>query len=480
MSQTDGRFPWDAPQGEPWDERTGPDYVHPTQLARSLPEAEWTAPSDTAPPAAPAPRPQPTARRRRRAIVAAGMAAAVAAALASGLFAGHVLWPPELNLAAQPSTSSPVSPGPVGGSGGGSNSSGSGSTGGGSTGSGSTGSGSAGSGSGSTAQGSAATAAAIAKISPALVDINAAVGYNGEQAAGTGIVLTSDGYILTNHHVVAGSTKLSVTDIGNGQTYSASVVGYDASADVAVVKLTGASGLTTASLGDSGTVQVGDTVIGVGNAGGVGGTPSAAAGTVLALNQSITANDAGSGTSEQLHGLIAADANIQPGDSGGAMVNTAGDVIGVDTAGSTGSSATSGDGQQGANTVEGFAIPINTANAIARQIMAGQGSSTIHIGATAFLGVELASGGSQGAGGSSLGVPGVAVGGVITGSAADSAGLVAGDVITSVNGTSITTPDGLHAALMTQRPGDTISLGWTDLNGQSQSASVTLRAGPVG
>ncbi|MFI5075470.1 MAG: S1C family serine protease [Actinomycetales bacterium] len=315
---------------------------------------------------------------------------------------------------------------------------------------------------------------AVSKISPALVDINTAVGYSGAQAAGTGIVLTSDGYILTNHHVVAGATRLSVTDIGNGQTYQASVVGYDSTDDIAVVKLANASGLTTATLSDSSAVRVGDAVVGVGNAGGVGGTPSAAQGSVVALDQSITANDAGSGVSEQLHGLIAVDANIQPGDSGGALVNSDGNVIGVDTAGSSSGST----GTRQAATTEGFAVPINTANAIAQEIIAGKSSDTVHIGATAFLGVELASG--TGNAGAPLGAQGVAVGGVITGSAAADAGLVAGDVITAVNGTSVTTADALHNALAGHQPGDSIKLSWTGVDGQTQSASVTLKAGPVG
>lgn len=457
MSDTEGRFPWGAPQGQPWDERTGPDYIHPTQLpAAPVSGPVWSGvPTPEPTPAAPAAPAMKPRKRHSRALLAGAMALAVAAALGTGAFAGHVLWPPKLNLAAQPSTVAPVIPGPVGGSGAGGN------TGGG-----------AGSGSGGSGSVGGSVSAAVAKISPALVDINAAVGYSGAQAAGTGIVLSSDGYVLTNHHVVAGSTRLSVTDIGNGQTYQASVVGYDSTDDVAVIKLADASGLTTATLADSSAVRVGDTVVGVGNAGGVGGTPSAAAGSVIALDQSITANDEGSGQSEQLHGLIAVNANIQPGDSGGALVNTAGDVIGVDTAGSS-----SGQGTRSATT-EGFAVPINTANTIAAQIIAGKSSSTVHIGATAFLGVELASG--AGSTGGQLGVQGVVVGGVISGSAADQAGLAVGDVITAVDGQSVSTAQALHDALAGHRPGDTINLTWTGADGQSQSASVTLKAGPVG
>ena len=148
-------------------------------------------------------------------------------------------------------------------------------------------------------------------------------------------MLSSNGVVLTNNHVINGATAIKVTDIGNGKTYTATVVGYDASHDVAVIQLQGASGLTTASLGNSSTVQTGDNVTALGNAEGKGGTPSVASGTVTALNQSITASDELSGVSEQLTGLIETNAPIQPGDSGGSLVNSYGQVIGMDTAASS-------------------------------------------------------------------------------------------------------------------------------------------------
>ena len=149
-------------------------------------------------------------------------------------------------------------------------------------------------------------------------------------------MLSSNGVILTNNHVIDGATSISVTDIGNHKTYTASVVGYDRTKDIAVLQLHNASGLQTATLGNSSNASVGEDVVGVGNAGGTGGTPSAAGGTVTALNQSITASDDGDGTSEQLSGLIETNADIQPGDSGGALVDTSGDVLGIDTAASPG------------------------------------------------------------------------------------------------------------------------------------------------
>ena len=224
------------------------------------------------------------------------------------------------------------------------------------------------------------------RVDPALVDVVSTEGDQGAVAAGTGIVLTSNGTVLTNNHVIRGATSIKVTDVGNGRTYTAKVVGYDASRDVAVIQLQNASGLTTASLGDSSSVRSGDSVTALGNAGGKGGTPSVATGTVAALNQSITASDEGSGVnSEQLTGLIETNANIQPGDSGGALVNSYGQVIGMNTAASSGAQFQSQSGQAA---VQAYAIPIDHAESIATQIEAGQGSSTVHIGATAFLGIE--------------------------------------------------------------------------------------------
>ena len=234
--------------------------------------------------------------------------------------------------------------------------------------------------------------AIASKVDPGLVDINTTLGYQGDEAAGTGIVLSSNGVILTNNHVIDGATSISVTDVGNKQTYTASVVGYDRTKDIAVLQLHNASGLQTATLGNSSNASVGEDVVGIGNAGGTGGTPSAAGGTVTALNQSITASDEGDGTSEQLSGLIETNADIQPGDSGGSLVDTSGDVLGIDTAASAGFSFQSNDQSSGN---QGYAIPIDTALSIARAIEAGSSSSTVHIGETAFLGVEINAQGSQ-------------------------------------------------------------------------------------
>jgi S1-C subfamily serine protease len=312
------------------------------------------------------------------------------------------------------------------------------------------------------------TAAIVQKIDPAVVDIVSTLS-NGE-AAGTGIVLTSSGEVLTNNHVIDGATSISVTDVGNGQTYQASVTGYDATHDIAVLKLTGASGLTTASIGDSSKVSVGSKVVAVGNAGGRGGTPSVAEGQVTGLNKQITATDQGSGTSETLTGVIRTNANIQPGDSGGPLLNTSGQVIGMDTAASS-AETESATGQTAA--IQAFAIPITQAVTTAQQIEAGTASDTVHIGATAFLGVEVSSG--QG----TSGVTGAPLVGVVQGGAAANAGITGGDVITSVGGKAVASGNGLRDALTSHQPGQTVKVTWENEQGQTQSANVVLGSGPA-
>ena len=349
------------------------------------------------------------------------------------------------------------------------------------------------------------------RVDPALVDVVSTDGDQGATSAGTGIVLSANGLVLTNNHVINGATAIKVTDIGNGKTYTATVVGYDASHDVAVIQLQNASGLTTANLGNSSTVQVGDNVTALGNAEGKGGTPSVAPGTVTALNQSITASDELSSVSEQLTGLIETNAPIQPGDSGGSLVNAYGQVIGMDTAASS-SDQTQG---QSSTATQAFAIPINNALSIAKQIESGTTSATVHIGATAFLGVELqgdssssgsgsgsgsngfggfggsngfggfgGSNGSNGFGGSSgsgsqSSQAGVTIAGTLSGSPAANAGLTQGDTITAIGGQSVASAEDISHALVKYHPGDQVSVTIVDQSGQSQTVTMTLANGPA-
>jgi S1-C subfamily serine protease len=322
------------------------------------------------------------------------------------------------------------------------------------------------------------TSQIAARVDPALVDVVSTDGYQQATSAGTGIVLTSDGEILTNNHVIEGATAIRVTDVGNGRTYTATVVGYDASHDVAVLQLQGASGLTVASLGDSSSVRVGDNVVALGNAGGKGGTPSVAAGTVTGLNQSITASDDLSGTSEQLTGLIQTNANIQPGDSGGSLVNAYGQVIAIDTAASSAYQFQS----QSSSGEQAYAIPIDEAVSIAKQIEAGTTSADVHIGATAFLGIEIQPASSPGFGGgfgSGTSGSGVTISGTTTGSPAANAGLTAGDEITSLGGQQVTNAEDVAHVLVSYHPGNSISVTWLDQSGQSHTQTLTLTTGPA-
>jgi S1-C subfamily serine protease len=319
------------------------------------------------------------------------------------------------------------------------------------------------------------------------VDIDTTLGYEQEEAAGTGIVLTSSGEIVTNNHVIDGATTISVTDVGNGKTYSATVVGYDIASDIAVLQLKGASGLKTISLGSSSSVKVGEAVTAIGNAGGVAGTPSVAPGVVTGLGKAITATD-DDGTAEQLTHLIETNAGLEPGDSGGPLVNSAGLVVGIDTAASSGFSFEDQDGSTSA-----YAIPINHALALAKQILAGHASATTHIGASPLLGVDIdpaaqedsyGYGGGFGYGYGGYGNPtptpttaGAVVADVLQGSPAAKAGLAANDVITAIEGKKITTPTTLTNALLRYSPNSIVTVTWVDSSGVAHHASVKLATG---
>jgi S1-C subfamily serine protease len=343
--------------------------------------------------------------------------------------------------------------------------------------------------------------AIVTKVEPGLVIINTALQYNSEAAAGTGMVINADGLVLTNNHVIDGSTKITATVAATGRTYSATVVGYDKTGDIALIQLQNASGLSTVPIGNSSSVKVGNAVVALGNAEGQGSI-TAAAGEVTGLNQTITASEEGSSSaSETLSGMIQTDADIVPGDSGGPLASSAG-VIGIDTAGNDVS-----DQQQAP---AGFAIPINTALSVARQIAGGQASSTIAIGYPPFVGIFVGSGSSsspqaqaqqeeqqQNGGGSvsspacytsnaDLTVPsviapvssGTLIVGTICGSPAASAGMTGGAVITAVNGQAVSSPDDLTGILSRFHPGDTISVTWVSPSGQRSTSNLHLTAGP--
>jgi S1-C subfamily serine protease len=336
---------------------------------------------------------------------------------------------------------------------------------------------------------SASKSDVAALVDPAVVDVNTVLKYENGQAAGTGIVLTSTGEILTNNHVIRGATNVKVTDVGNGKTYPATVVGYDVADDIAVLQLKGASGLQTISLGSSASVKVGQSVTAIGNAGGVAGTPAVAPGTVTGLGKSITASDE-DGTSERLTQLIETNAGLEPGDSGGPLVNSSGLVVGIDTAASSNFSFQFQD-QPDVGT-QAYAIPIDRALSIAKQIVAGNAASaTTHIGPSVLLGVQVqaaqadsygyGNGFGYGYGGGDTSTPstGAIIAEVLQGSPAAKSGLAAGDVITAVGSTKVTTPTTLTNALLRYSPNNNVNVTYVDGNGTTQHTSVTLATGPA-
>jgi S1-C subfamily serine protease len=304
-------------------------------------------------------------------------------------------------------------------------------------------------------------------LSAGVVVVTTVLGFQQAEAAGTGIVVTSNGEVLTNNHVIDGSTKIDVTVVLTGQTYPATVVGTDPSADVAVLQLSNATGLTAAPIGHSSSVKVGDDVVGIGNAQGRGSLVSAP-GSVTATDQTVTAADETGGTTETLQHLIEISARLQPGDSGGPLFDAAGNVVGIDTIGSVGLGRPSVGGRSSG---DAFAIPIDTATAAAQLIESGQASATITIGTPPLLGIS--------ADPASVTDKGVPITFVDAGTPADTIGLQTGDVIEQVGGDTITSVDDLTAALHAHHAGDQVKITWLDIANGEHSATATLVAGPA-
>jgi S1-C subfamily serine protease len=356
---------------------------------------------------------------------------------------------------------------------------------------------------------SATERSVVSAVRPGLVDISSNLGYQGSQAAATGMVISNDGLVLTNNHVITDTTQLYATVLSSGKRYAAKWLGYDSTDDVAVIKLVGASNLRTVPLGDSGTVNLGDKVIAIGNAYGAGRFP-AVPGSITGMNRTITASDSGAATKETLHGMLQTNAGIVQGDSGGPLASTSGKVIGMNTAAATG---TFGDSTQNV----GFAIPINKALRIARQIISGKSSPSVQIGSTGFLGVLVPAGQAslvtspqqqrdrqlkqdQGSAGfpvqpsapvclqnqEGAGVPahvapvpsGALIIGELCKTAADDAGMIAGDVITSVGGNKITSPKQLTGVMLKFKPGMAVKVTWVDVNGKSHTDALKLGQAP--
>ncbi len=340
---------------------------------------------------------------------------------------------------------------------------------GGSTGTGTTPSG----GSTGTSTGGPISAATVAKIDSAVVDITADTAAGNGEVAGTGMIITSNGEVLTNNHVIDDTVNIRAQIDGTGTVYKVKVIGYDANDDVALVQLIGASNLPTIPIGDSSKLSPGDPITVLGNALGKGGTPAEVSGTVAALGAQITASD-DSGDNETLTGMLQVSAAIEPGDSGGPEVNAAGQVIGMTTAGQT-----SGNARQEAGSTTGFAIPINKAMQIVAEIRAGSGPH-IHIGLAALLGVAVTStvpqpepGGTGTDCTGSRATAGAWVSGV-TANPAASAGVAPCGRITSIGGRTVTGTSDLHLAMESFQVGQTVTLTWMDASAITHTATVTL------
>jgi S1-C subfamily serine protease len=337
------------------------------------------------------------------------------------------------------------------------------------------------------------------EVEPGIVDVTANLEYLQETAEGTGVVIdAAAGLVLTNNHVINGATSVTVTPVMSGKSYPARVLGYDRSQDIALLQVRGATGLKAVAIGDSSHVKVGMPVLAMGNEAGQGGSPTVAPGVISSLDRTIVASDQASSLTETLYGMMQTSADIRPGDSGGPLADAAGQVVGIDTAAG------------GNKDYSGYAIPIETALPIARQIAAGRPSAHIQIGLPALLGVLVPSSTSTEPGrqasqelrqtgdasrssrsctsGDTTSLPasiaparsGALVDGVLCGTPAAAAGIFAGDVITSMGGRAVTTPGSLNALVNHYHPGSRASLAWVSPGGGRHSAVVTLGAAPAG
>ncbi|HEY6426608.1 MAG TPA: trypsin-like peptidase domain-containing protein, partial [Acidimicrobiales bacterium] len=322
-------------------------------------------------------------------------------------------------------------------------------------------------------------------VIPAVVSID--VKSNNNEDQGTGMIVTSNGEVITNNHVIelytqGGNTgTITVTQYGQTKAEPATLIGYDANKDVALLKINNVSNLPTVTFGNSSKAEVGDAVVAIGNALGLAaGTPTVTQGIVSALGRSVTAGGAGTQT-ETLQNLIQTDAAINPGNSGGPLIDTSAQVIGMNTA----VAGTSSDGTSSQNI--GFAIPIASVESLLP---------------------ELQKGGQAGNGGGYLGVDittltpslrqqygftptqGAVILSVVSGSPADKAGLVQGDVIVNINGTAITTAEDLQKVIQNAKPGQSVTITYyvgnskrtttATLGSQAQSQSQTNTTTPLG
>lgn len=291
-----------------------------------------------------------------------------------------------------------------------------------------------------------------------VVQISTVVDFDAGEAAGTGIVIGASAagggaLVVTNHHVVEGATSIEVTDPVTGETAEAEVLGFDAVKDVAVLRVDSTT-LTVVSTDSSG-VDVGDPVVAVGDAGGDGGTLTAAEGTVTALRQQIDITE-DDGSVATLRRLIEVDSDIIPGDSGGALLEEDGDMVGMNVAASSGSSQ-----------IDGYVIPMRRVLKVVDKVLAGD-DDPVTLGYSAFLGVGLSTSGGA-----------ATVGNLVTDGPAADAGIDAGSTITTFDGTPVKSSAHLRRLIQQHLPGEQVTVSWTDAQGGGHDATLTLERAPV-
>ncbi|KUI05649.1 S1C family serine protease [Mycobacterium sp. IS-3022] len=297
--------------------------------------------------------------------------------------------------------------------------------------------------------------AAAAQVEPAVVRIDTEIDYQGAIGNGAGFVLDPGGQVLTNFHVVSGADRITAS-VG-GRSYPAELVGYNRRRDIAVLQLIGANGLPVAPIGDSAQLVPGEPVVALGNANGSNGPLTREVGQVTGFGRTVNAEDTLTGSKDELAGLFEFAAPVVAGDSGGPVVNSAGQVVGITTAASVNYRFGPGG--------EGYAIPINDAMPVANQIRSRAPSAEVHIGPPVLLGVGVRSA-QRG--------PGVQIAEVLRGGPADRAGLLAGDVLVVLDGTPLDSATTLTYVLDRHYPGDVIDLTWIDRSGQERTGKATL------
>ena len=289
----------------------------------------------------------------------------------------------------------------------------------------------------------------VQRVQPSVVSIDVKSG--GEEDQGTGMIISSSGLVVTNNHVIAAAVQtgtITVTRTGSTKSIPAVLVGTNPIDDVALIKMSGVKNLPTVTFGNSNALDVGDAVVAIGNALGLAaGTPTVTSGIVSALGRTVTAGT--STSSETLNNMIQTDAAINPGNSGGPLLDSAGDVIGMNTA----VAGTLSDGTSAQNI--GFAIPVTTIESLLKSLEAG--ASVVNHGA--FIGVEITSMNSELQAEYGFTVSsGAVVMSVISGTGAASAGVKQGDIIVGINGTAVTSAQDVSSIISALKPGDVIKL----------------------